>query len=108
MSQQWIVAYDITSPRRLARVHRYLSGRALALQKSVFFWRGTPAEFIALRRQLAALIRPSQDDIRLYPLPVQAGEFRGRAAFPAGLLLLGQGLEMPMEYNPDLETEAEG
>ena len=32
----WIVAYDIASPRRLVRVHRFLKQRGLATQYSVF------------------------------------------------------------------------
>ena len=38
--RNWLVAYDIASPRRLARVHRYLKRHAIPVQYSVFVFHG--------------------------------------------------------------------
>lgn len=37
MTDSYLIAYDITSEKRLNRVSRYLKGKGIHLQKSVFF-----------------------------------------------------------------------
>ncbi|MGB2131546.1 MAG: hypothetical protein ACPHXW_08940, partial [Marinobacterium sp.] len=40
--QHWsLIAYDVRSPRRIQRLHRFLRTQAYALQESVFAWYGT-------------------------------------------------------------------
>lgn len=88
--QRWLVCYDIACPRRLARTHRWLSRRAVALQKSVFvaIWDAT-----ARREALAALgarIDPREDALTLIPLPASvAFDERGRSWLPGGVIWLG-------------------
>ncbi|MGS0756215.1 CRISPR-associated endonuclease Cas2 [Roseateles sp. GG27B] len=67
--KEWIVAYDISNPRRLAKVHKLMVKNAIPLQKSVFMATMTVAQARKLRYDLAALIDPKADDIRMYPLP---------------------------------------
>jgi CRISPR-associated protein Cas2 len=71
-ARDWIIAYDISSPRRLARVHRHMVKHAIPLQKSVFMATMTVAQARKLRGELNALIDPKADDIRMYPLPANA------------------------------------
>lgn len=82
----WLVAYDIASPRRLARLHRWLVQRALPVQYSVFVFTGTAAELAELIGGIALRIHPRQDDVRLYPLE------RGRPVHVLGQPLLVEGV----------------
>ncbi|MBX5453482.1 MAG: CRISPR-associated endonuclease Cas2 [Acidobacteriia bacterium] len=65
----WLVGYDIASPRRLRRVHRYLKKRAFPVQYSLFLMRGTLRELERLLHDLAQLIHPRRDDVRAWPVP---------------------------------------
>ncbi len=64
----YLLAYDITEPRRLRRVYRLLRKRALPVQQSVFLFKGTEG---ALRRLLDRLAREMDlrtDDLRAWPV----------------------------------------
>lgn len=67
--RRWVIAYDIREPRRLARVHKFLSGVAVPLQYSVFAARGSLAEARRLASELKCLIDERVDDVRLYSIP---------------------------------------
>lgn len=70
--RDWLIAYDITDPKRLLRVHRYLSQHAMAQQYSVFRACMSTTQLRRVKTGLARLIDPSEDDVRMYPLPAQA------------------------------------
>lgn len=63
-----IVAYDIKSPKRLAKVHRQLQKIALPLQKSVFLILANEQRLFKILNQLTLLINSKEDDIRTYPV----------------------------------------
>jgi CRISPR-associated protein Cas2 len=63
-----IIAYDISSPRRRARVARYLVARGVRVQKSVFVSRLTPARARKLRQALERLIDPAVDRLMIEPV----------------------------------------
>ena len=65
----FLIAYDVSHPRRLRRVARVLERRAVRCQYSVFLFRGTAAEVGALLDELAALIRPAEDVVQAWPVP---------------------------------------
>lgn len=87
----YLICYDISgAPRRLARVHRFLSRRALAIHYSVFLAVLTRRERAELLRDLGRLIHPRRDDVRLYPIPARPlFEFLGRRPVPEGVLVAG-------------------
>jgi len=89
MTSPYLIAYDIADPRRLARLHRYLKGEALALQYSVFFGRFTLAGIDRIEDEIAARIDPREDDVRIYPLPVdfQVWALGASAPLPEGIHL---------------------
>ena len=66
-----IVCYDIRNPRRLARVYRFMKGKGLHIQYSVFHCRLTWQNLLELKERLARLIDERDDDIRIYPLPAE-------------------------------------
>lgn len=65
----YVIAYDITDPRRLARVHRALREEAFPVQYSVFLATLDTAAINRLLAKLGRLIDPGRDDVRAYPLP---------------------------------------
>jgi len=64
----YLVAYDITEPKRLRRVHRYLRQHGLSVQESLFFLCRTEAGLVDLLDDLAALMHLLRDDLRAYPV----------------------------------------
>lgn len=68
----YIIAYDIASPKRLQRVHRYLTDNAIPLQNSTFLFTASRGRFEYCWAQLARLIDRREDDIRAYPLPADS------------------------------------
>ena len=91
-ARTWLIAYDITEPRRLRRVHRFLRKHAVPVQYSVFAAYDTPARIGQLRAALADQIDPRSDDVRIYPLPSEPElSVLGRKAMPEGVLLLEGG-----------------
>ena len=70
-TSRYLLAYDIADPRRLREVHRTVRQYGMPLQYSVFIVPGTAADIDALVAILESIIEPSQDDIRIYPVPTR-------------------------------------
>jgi CRISPR-associated protein Cas2 len=64
----YLVAYDITHRRRLARVAKILKRYGVRRQKSIFLCEITPEQLALLLVQLRTAIRPSTDKVRIYRL----------------------------------------
>lgn len=87
----WLIAYDITSPRRLGRVHRYLKKTAIPVQYSVFIAEENDAGVRRILSDLAQIINGKTDDVRIYPLPKHPETYHyGRGHIPEGVLWLGR------------------
>ena len=88
-TQLFLLAYDIADPKRLQRVHRAVSVAGIPIQYSVFLVPATPIAIDALLVTLDAIIEPTRDDIRVYPLPARLEVSRyGRQHLPIGLDLI--------------------
>lgn len=88
----WIIAYDITEPRRLRQVHAYLVKRAHALQYSVFLAVCTERGLERILEGLEGQIHRKLDDVRAYPLPEGAEPVCLGVMYTSDFLLLA-GLE---------------
>lgn len=75
MKADYLVCYDIASPRRLGRVYRFMKGRGIHLQYSVFHCTLTWEELRKIKIVLNSLIDEKKDDIRIYPLPAKSKVF---------------------------------
>ncbi|MEW6418332.1 MAG: CRISPR-associated endonuclease Cas2 [Nitrospirota bacterium] len=71
MKANYLVCYDITEPRRLARVYKFIKGKGLHIQYSVFHCSLTWPNLIEIKEKLNYLINEEEDDIRIYPLPAE-------------------------------------
>ena len=95
--RNWLIAYDISSPRRLRRVHRFLCEHAIPVQYSVFVARCSAAKLGHIRADLAKLVKKGEDDVRFYPIPDPPQlVVCGQKALPDGLRLLEGGACMPL------------
>lgn len=88
-ARNWLIAYDISEPRRLRRVHRFLVRHAVPVQYSVFATRASPIKLGEIRAGLAEIIDAREDDVRIYPIPEPADlAVYGRKALPEGLRII--------------------
>lgn len=88
-TRTWLIAYDITNPKRLARVHRYLKTIAVPVQYSVFAAEENEPGIRRIRDMIAQEINPKTDDVRFYPLPNNLEIYHyGRRTLPEGLQIL--------------------
>ena len=65
----WLITYDITNPRRLVRLHRFLVRQATPVQYSVFHFEGSAAQMGRLMADIETRIDAGTDDVRAYQLP---------------------------------------
>jgi CRISPR-associated protein Cas2 len=65
---KYIIVYDISCKKRLAKVHRLLKSQAIFLQESVYYWHGTQDDLDRLQAELTKRINKAEDDIRGYRL----------------------------------------
>ncbi len=66
---QYLIAYDISDPKRLQRVHRQLKKQGLPVQYSVFSVVLTQIQFKRLLAKINSLLDEREDDFRCYSLP---------------------------------------
>ncbi|HRP95589.1 MAG TPA: CRISPR-associated endonuclease Cas2 [Rhodocyclaceae bacterium] len=85
----WLITYDITNPKRLVRLHRFLRRHATPVQYSVFLFEGSAAQMGRLMADIETRIDKKTDDVRGYQLParLQIDTF-GRGSLPADTHLL--------------------
>ncbi len=91
MSHWYLIAYDIRDPKRLQRLHRYLSRRSTALQHSLYLYSEREQSIDELLGEMQQYLREHEDDLRLYPIhgpaDIWAGGGQSRAfdgVYPAG------------------------
>jgi len=85
----WLITYDITEPKRLTRLHRFLRKHGVPVQYSVFHFEGSPAQMGRLMAQIETRIDPRTDDVRAYQLPEHLSiDILGRGVLPSHTGLL--------------------
>jgi CRISPR-associated protein Cas2 len=72
MKANYLVCYDIADDRRLSHVLRYMKGKGVHLQYSVFYCSLTWQDLIKLKTELSERINHKEDDVRIYPLPADS------------------------------------
>ena len=67
-TQRWLLAHDISDPRRLQNVWRLMRKEGLPLQYSLYLLHGDRQRVQRLLDQLTPMIDSKTDDLRVYPL----------------------------------------
>ncbi len=89
----WLICYDITSPRRIQRVHHFLRSKCFWVQYSAFAAWLTEREMQRLLAGLEMRIEAKEDDVRIYPIPANCETIAmGSRLMPTGVLLPDQQL----------------
>ncbi len=93
-----LIAYDIRSPLRLGRLHRYLKQEAIAVQYSIFVTRKNQTALSEMIDRINERIDPGEDDVRIYELPTDYQvEMLGEPPLDDGYLLQIGGLERMLQ-----------
>lgn len=94
--RRWLIAYDISDPKRLARVHRCLAEAATPVQYSVFVGSFDEKRRRSLQVKLERRIDPTHDDVRFYGLGGCPHVRRdGPAPLPSGVHLFDDAPDLP-------------
>jgi CRISPR-associated protein Cas2 len=93
--KRWLLCYDIADPRRLRRIHRYMSGQGWPVQYSVFDLMATPKQLDRIIQTLEEMIDTKQDDIRIYPLHKKPRRvIMGKRLYPEGVMLFDNEIDL--------------
>ena len=68
MDGRYLVLYDITDNKRLARAASIVLDYGVRVQRSVYEARLTPHTLAILRQRLADVIEPEKDGVKIFPL----------------------------------------
>jgi CRISPR-associated protein Cas2 len=82
MRQTYVIAYDVSDPKRLRKVFRTMKGYGDHIQLSVFRCELTHRQLVELRAKLASIIHHGEDQVLL----VDIGPEDGRASTAIGSL----------------------
>ena len=75
-TSDYVICYDISCPKRLAKVARVLEKVASRIQKSIFlFDKVAPKGLALLQKKLESIIDHEADDVRIYKVDVK-GSFQ--------------------------------
>lgn len=88
----WLVAYDISDPKRLRRVYRFMLNWGTPLQYSVFAVEARAKDLTTLKAGLSKRIDPAEDDLRIYAIPNRGGRWAGMPVQRDGIFLTGSPL----------------
>ncbi|MCX9157924.1 CRISPR-associated endonuclease Cas2 [Niveibacterium sp. 24ML] len=87
-TKAWLIAYDISQPRRLRQVHRLMREEGIPVQYSAFILTASDRQLDHLLADLRELIDPTCDDVRAYHIPQRCAVWSlGRNSLPSGILL---------------------
>lgn len=89
-TRDYLIAYDISCPRRLGRIGRLCNREAMRLQKSLYHAQLSEAGLRKLAERLRLEIDESADDLRFYtPALSEPMSWLGAPAVPDGVIYTG-------------------
>ena len=92
---KWLIAYDISCPKRLQKIYRILCNHALPLQNSVFLLKGNETDYQACYQDLIQQIHSKEDNLRIYVLSEHTPIIHfGKRPLPEGIVWNGMDLQI--------------
>ena len=92
---KWLIAYDISCPKRLQKIYRILCNHALPLQNSVFLLKGNETDYQACYQDLIQQIHSKEDNLRIYVLSEHTPILHfGKRPLPEGIVWSGMDLQI--------------
>ena len=67
---QYLIGYDISDEKRLQKIHKKMVKYATPIQYSIFLLDGTRKELQICIDDILTILNKKQDDLRVYPLPM--------------------------------------
>lgn len=103
----YLIAYDVTDPKRLVKLHRFLRKAAVSVQYSVFVGLLSARQMERILDGVLRRMNCKEDDVRCYPLPERCEVLTvGRQGMPPGVVLAVPELAPWMRRN--LKREGSG
>lgn len=65
----FLICYDIKDKKRLQKMYRLISNHALQVQYSVYYATLYKTQMDELIKKIQAIIKPKEDDVRIYITP---------------------------------------
>jgi len=94
----YLICYDISNPKRLGRLHRYISKHAIPVQYSVYLAMLKQNQLDEIKQGIGSIINNHRDDVRIYPLPSSpAVNTLGNQLLPEGISLLYNGVDLTLK-----------
>ncbi|QLB39765.1 MULTISPECIES: CRISPR-associated endonuclease Cas2 [Mannheimia] len=84
---QYLIGYDISSPKRLQKIHRRMVAFSTPIQYSVFLYDGDIKGLQKCLIEVLEIFNKKEDDLRVYPLLTGAKQWQlGKAILPEGII----------------------
>jgi CRISPR-associated protein Cas2 len=69
VKKNYLICYDITNPKRLAKLSKYVEKNAFRIQKSIYLLpHATKEELQNIKEQIEERIEKEEDDVRIYTI----------------------------------------
>lgn len=68
MKSLYLFCYDISDENRLNKMYRYMKGKGIHLQYSVFYCELDKNQLHEMIQDISKIIHPRYDDVRIYSL----------------------------------------
>ena len=86
MEKNMLIGYDITSPKRLAKLYKSLHNYGIPIQYSLFLCNLTKTGLRDCVKMINSIIDAKSDDVRIYFLPENTWSCHmGRTTLPSGI-----------------------
>lgn len=87
----YLICYDIADPKRLGKIHRFITKHAVFIQFSVYYLEGGKKELAKLLDDVNLLIDKNCDDVRAYTVrPFDNAVQIGTPWLPEGIHTYGK------------------
>lgn len=86
----YLLGYDISDTKRLAKIYKKLCQYATPIQYSIFLYDGPKKRLLECIDEVLSIMHKKEDDFRVFQLPEQGIQWRlGKSFLPEGIYWTG-------------------